>query len=111
MQAILVSDKNFARLKEMAVWLINLHPSKGDEIGKTRPAIVISSDAVGVLQLKIIVPLTDWKNRYSIAPWMVKISPTPQNGLQKDSAADTFQIRSLSSQRFFKKLAELPRKT
>ena len=43
------------------IWLINLDPTIGAEIQKTRPAIIVNSDAVGILPLKIIAPLTDWK--------------------------------------------------
>lgn len=96
-------------MKSGEVWLIDLRPTKGDEITKTRPAIILSADAVGVLALKVIIPLTDWKERYGIAPWMVKMSPTPQNGLSKDSAVDTFQIRSISKQRFIRKLGSVTR--
>lgn len=79
----------------------------GAEIKKTRPAVVVNDDAVGILPLKVIVPLTDWKERYTIAPWLVKLEPTVQNGLSKSSAVDTFQVRSLSQQRFAKKLGRL----
>ena len=52
------------------VWLINLDPTIGAEIRKNRPAVIVSSDTVGVLPLKVVVPLTDWKDHYEIAPWM-----------------------------------------
>ena len=86
------------------VWLINLDPTIVAEIRKNRPAVIVSSDAVGVLPLKIIVPLTDWKDHYEIAPWMIKIEPDAQNGLDKISAADTFQVRSVAQERFIRKL-------
>jgi mRNA interferase MazF len=35
---------------------------------------------------------------------MVKIEPNAQNGLSKESAADCFQVRSLSQERLIKKL-------
>ena len=54
------------------VWLINLDPTAGAEIKKTRPAIVVSDDSMGILPLRIIVPLTEWKERYAIAPWMTQ---------------------------------------
>ena len=94
-------------MKNGEVWLINLRPTKGDEITKTRPAIILSADAIGILALKVIAPVTDWKEGYGIAPWMVKMPPTPQNGLSKDSAVDTFQIRSVSKQRFVRKLGSV----
>lgn len=57
--------------------------------------------------MKIIIPLTDWKDRYEIAPWMIKIEPDKKNGLTKISSADCFQIRSVSQQRFVKKIGTI----
>jgi len=71
---------------------------------KTIPAIIVSDDALGKLPLKVIVPITDWKDKYEIAPWMVKIAPNPKNGLTKNSSADCFQVRSVSQERFVKKI-------
>ncbi len=90
------------------VWLINLDPTLGAEIHKTRPAVIVNDNAVGALPLKVIVPFTDWKDHYSVAPWMVRIEPSPTNGLTKTSAADAFQIRSISEQRFVRRLGVLP---
>ncbi|HVN56456.1 MAG TPA: type II toxin-antitoxin system PemK/MazF family toxin [Anaerolineaceae bacterium] len=89
------------------IWSISLDPTVGAEIQKTRPAVIVSSDAVGVLPLRVIVPLTDWKDRYEQAAWMVQISPDKDNGLSKTSAADAFQIRSASTTRFVRKLGRL----
>ncbi len=91
------------------IWLINLDPTVGAEIKKSRPAVIISSDAVGILPLRVIVPLTDWKERYAQAAWMVKITPDGENRLMKLSAADTFQIRSVSTSRFIHKMGDLAR--
>ena len=79
-------------MKRGEIWLINLDPTIGAEIRKTRPAVIVSSDAVGVLPLKVIVPLTEWKERYAIASWLARIEPDTRNGLEKTSAADTFQV-------------------
>jgi len=89
------------------VWLINLDPTIGAEIRKTRPAVIVSDDAVGVLPLKIIVPITEWQDRYGVAPWMVRVEPDAENGLSKTSAADTFQVRSVAQVRFVKQLGRL----
>jgi mRNA interferase MazF len=94
-------------MKQNEVWLINLDPTVGSEIRKTRPAIIVNDDSLGKLPLKIIVPVTDWKDRYEIAPWMIKINPNSTNGLTKDSSADCFQVRSVSQDRFVKRLGEL----
>ena len=89
------------------IWLVNLDPAIGSEIKKTRPTVIVSSDLVGILPLKIIVPFTDWKDRYAAASWMVRIEPDQQNGLSKLSAADGLQVRSVSQQRLVKQLGVL----
>ena len=86
------------------VWLVNLDPTIGSEIRKTRPAVIVSSDLVGILPLKVVVPLTEWKDRYASASWMVRVDCDEQNGLSKTSVADGLQVRSVSDQRLVKKL-------
>jgi mRNA interferase MazF len=89
------------------IWLINLDPTVGAEIQKTRPAVIVSDDAVGILPLKVIVPITEWKGRYAIAPWLVRLDPDSENGLDKPSAADAFQVRSVAQERFNKQLGRV----
>jgi mRNA interferase MazF len=89
------------------VWLINLDPTIGAELKKIRPAVIVNDDAVGLLPLKVAVPLTTWKDRYTQAPWLVSIMPDPENGLDKPSAADAFQVRSLSQERLIRRLGKL----
>lgn len=94
-------------MRKGEVWLINLDPTVGAEIQKTRPAIIVNEDAIGALPLRVIVPITDWKERYKIAAWMVRIDPDPANGLSKSSAADAFQIRSVSQARFVSRIGRI----
>ena len=94
-------------MKRGEIWLVNLDPTIGSEIKKTRPAVIISSDLVGILPLKIIVPFTDWKDRYESATWMVRIDPDDNNGLNKPSALDGLQARSVSHQRLIKRVGIL----
>ncbi len=95
-------------MRQGEIWLINLDPSIGSEIKKTRPAVVVNNDSTGKLPLKIIVPLTEWKDHFSIAPWMVKVEADSETKLSKNSSADCFQIRCVSDKRFVKKLGEVP---
>ena len=90
-------------MKQGEIWAINLSPTVGAEIKKKRPAVIVSDDVIGILPLKIIVPITAWKERFKGAVWLVKIEPDNQNNLLKPSAADTFQIRSVSTRRFLRK--------
>lgn len=94
-------------MQRSEVWLINLDPTIGAEIKKTRPAVIVSSDDVGTLPLKVIAPITDWKSNYAQVPWMVQVQPSANNGLTKPSAVDTFQVRSVSEARFIRRLGKL----
>ncbi len=89
------------------IWLVNLDPTIGKEISKTRPCVIVNDNAIGILPLKVIVPITDWKERFAIRPWMVKVEPTSENSLVKVPAVDTFQIRSASETRLIKQLGKL----
>ncbi|TVQ28300.1 MAG: type II toxin-antitoxin system PemK/MazF family toxin [Spirochaetaceae bacterium] len=89
------------------VWSINLDPTVGSEIRKTRPAAILSIDATGALPLRVIVPFTGWKTHFSQAPWLVHVISDRENGLAKDSAADTVQVRSISELRFVERLGVL----
>ena len=89
------------------IWLINLDPTVEAEIQKTHPAMIVNENAIGILPLRVIVPLTDWKERYAIAPWMVRIEPDATNGLSKPSAADAFQVRSVSQERFARRIGRI----
>jgi len=91
-------------MKRSEIWLINLDPTIGAEIRKKRPGIIVNDDDLGILPLKVIVPIADWKDKFEVAEWMVKIEPGKDNNLKKLSSVDCFQVRSLSEERLIKKI-------
>ena len=84
--------------------MVSLDPTIGAEIRKTRPVVVVSSNAVGVLPIKLVAPLTEWKIYFERKIWLVKVIPDSENGLAKPSAVDALQLRGVDEQRFVKKL-------
>ena len=86
------------------IWMVEFYPKVGSEIAKLRPAVVVSSNEIGRLPLKTIVPITEWSAQYSNYPWMVKLEKSVQNGLSKTSAIDCFQIKNFSHDRFSERL-------
>lgn len=97
---------NSSRPKRGDIWLTNFDPTVGAEIKKVRPAIIVSSDGVGKLPIKLIAPITDWKEYYSGNIWHVKIEANIKNSLSKDSAVDILQLRGVDVQRLVRKLGE-----
>ena len=86
------------------IWQVNLTPTVGAEITKSRPCVMLNSDEIGVLPLKLVAPITEYKQRYESVPWMVKLLPGKLNGLSKPSVVDLFQLRSVSQSRLVKKI-------
>ncbi len=86
------------------IWLTNFDPTIGAEIKKIRPAIIISSDSVGILPIKLIAPITDWKDYFKERIWQIKIEPNMQNNLTKISLIDILQIRGMDTRRLIHKI-------
>jgi mRNA interferase MazF len=89
------------------IWLADLNPTRGQEIQKTRPVIVISSNTLKTISLRIVIPITSWQSKFLDRPFMVKIAATPQNSLERDSAGNVLQVRSLSTERFIRCIGQV----
>ena len=87
--------------KRGEIWMVDFDPAKGAEIEKPRSAVVISSDSVGVLPLKIVAPITTWNESFKGKLWLVEIAPDANNGLTQLSVVDALQIRSADVKRRF----------
>ncbi|WP_066356533.1 type II toxin-antitoxin system PemK/MazF family toxin [Aliarcobacter skirrowii] len=85
--------------------IVNLYPKKGEEVGKIRPAVVISGDDENsILDTVILLPLsTDLID--DTFPYRVRISKREK--LKQDSDILINQIRTLSKTRIKEKIAKL----
>ena len=79
------------------IWLVNLDPTIGAEIRKTRPVVIVNSDALGALPIRLVAPITEWKDYFASNVWHVKFEPDRTNGLTKTSAVDTLQLRGVDT--------------
>ncbi len=98
-------------MKRGEIWLVNLDPVLGAEIRKTRPVVIVNSDTIGVLPIRLIAPITEWKDYFAGNVWHVKLEPNATNGLTKPSVVDTLQLRGIDTQRFVRKLGEVSPQT
>ncbi len=90
--------------KRGKIWIVNLEPTKGAEIQKTRPVVVVGSDGLGKLPLRLIAPITGWKSEFESNIWHIKIEPNSMNHLNKISAVDVLQLRGIDIQRFVSRM-------
>ena len=89
-------------MKRFDVWLVNLDPTIGSEIKKTRPAVIVSPDELNEhLRTVIVVPLTAGK----AYPFRVATKVGGKPGAAVD------QIRTVDKQRLVKKVASLSKTT
>jgi mRNA interferase MazF len=101
------ADSGRPSLRREEIWHVGFDPTVGSELKKTRPAVVISSDAVGKLPVRLVAPFTGWQEYFEGNLWHVQVSPTRQNGLEKESAVDALQVRSVDTSRFVEKLGRM----
>ncbi|WP_062040292.1 type II toxin-antitoxin system PemK/MazF family toxin [Lentimicrobium saccharophilum] len=85
---------------QYSIILVNLDPTVGSEIKKTRPCVVISPDEMNQhLQTITIAPMTSQSRKY---PTRVKVKHNDQIGWVVID-----QIRTIDKQRIIKILGEL----
>lgn len=83
------------------VWWVSFDPAVGEEIRKTRPALILSNNAANaVLNRVIVVPLTSQTEKLYPGEAMVTL-----NGEQSKAKAD--QIATASKQRLRNKLGSV----
>ncbi len=90
--------------KRGEIWQVNFDPQVGSEIQKSRPAMVLDS-GYSALPVRVIVPITAWKPaRDEQNPFKVYLQNTTRNGLTKECAADAYQIKTASLERFERRI-------
>ena len=89
------------------LWLIRLPRAVGAELQRDRPVVVISSPALDEAPIRIIVPLTTWRAEFVGRFNKLRIAANEGNGLNAESAADFLQVRSVSTERFLRRIGAL----
>lgn len=84
------------------IYTVDLNPTKGSEINKVRPCIVVSPDEMNnALNTVIVVPLTSTAPKS--LPTRILIRPSSFNKLRNDSYAVLDQIKTIDKSRIIEK--------
>lgn len=87
-------------ISQYSIYIVNLDPTKGSEIKKTRPCVVVSPDEMNRhLQTIMIAPMTSTIREY---PWRASVSFQDKAG---QIALD--QLRTVDRSRLMKKAGAL----
>lgn len=82
------------------VYLIDLDPTRGSEIRKTRPCLIVSPDELNQhLRTVIVAPMTTGGQAY---PWRIRCRFREKSGF-----VATDQLRTVDSERLLKKLGRI----
>ena len=99
------------KIKQFDIWLANLNPQRGTEPVKTRPVVIIQSNALNSAghQSTIICPIsTNVLPNFQIL--RVRIE-SGMAGLNQDSDIILDQIRAIDNKQLLKNLGSLPQDT
>ena len=87
------------------IYLVDFNPAKGGEMGKLRPAAVVSTDIDNEhLATAVVVPFS---TRIVPDAYPYRLFIPKREGLERDSDACIYEIRALSKRRLKKRIAAL----
>lgn len=93
------------KLKRGDICLVNFNPSKGKEIGKIRPAVILSKDDDNqILETVVVLPIS---SQVVADSFPYRIFLPLRAGLDKDSNICIYEIRALSKQRVIDVVSEV----
>ncbi|MEQ8241599.1 MAG: type II toxin-antitoxin system PemK/MazF family toxin [Cyclobacteriaceae bacterium] len=89
------------------IWLANLNPQRGTEIGKVRPVLIVQTDLFeGLLDSTLICPMTTQLSHSELTK--IKIEPSKISGLKIFSWVVMDQVRAVDNKRLIEKIGSLP---
>ena len=91
-------------MRQYEIWLANMNPSKGTEVGKVRPVVIVQTDLLNDFHPSLIVcPLTTNVNR-EIKLLRVHVG---KKYLEAESDLLVDQLTAIDKKRLIKKLGKL----
>jgi len=94
-------------MKRGEVYWVRLDPTEGSEQAGTRPAVIVSRDAINRSSpVVVICPMTTASNVQRLYPSDVLVR-SPEGGLKVDSVVLTIQVRAVAKKRLGNRLGEL----
>ncbi len=91
------------------IYNIDLNPTRGSEIKKARPCVIVSNDTINANSSVIVVcPITDSYGKFSTIHIRISGDDLQLAGLEKESVIHCGQIRAIDKERIGHKIGQLP---
>lgn len=92
-------------MRQGDMFLVNLDPTLHTEIGKTRPVLILSIDAMNAhLPRVLVAPVSSNVHKIYLHEVFV---PAGAGGLERDSKIMVDQLRSIDKRRLIKKIGQV----
>ena len=93
------------QFKRGDIVFVNFNPAKGKEVGKFRPAVIMSSDEdIAILPTIIVIPLSSILLESDLPH---RVSIPARSMLSKDSEACVSEIRAIDPSRILERLGSI----
>lgn len=93
-------------IRKFKIQLVDLNPTRGAEINKVRPCIIVSPDEMNSsLSTVMVVPLTSTPPRS--LPTRILIKPLSKNKLSNESYAVLDQLKTIDKRRIIEDWGEI----
>ncbi|WP_322510974.1 type II toxin-antitoxin system PemK/MazF family toxin [Chloroflexus sp.] len=76
--------------------------------GGLTPVIIVSTNALERLPIRLVVPLRPWEDRFADLIWIQRLEGRWPTQLSKPHAADLLQLRSIEVSRLRKPIGRVP---
>ncbi|WP_350350322.1 type II toxin-antitoxin system PemK/MazF family toxin [Microbacterium sp. A8/3-1] len=106
-----MTDSTISFLRRGQIVLVSFDPATGTEANKTRPAVVVSNNTANAVAVRrahatvTVVPMTS--NTTTVLPFQVLL-PAAATGLDRDSKAQSEQVRTISTARIVRPMGWVP---
>lgn len=95
-------------IQQCEIWVLDFDPTIGQEIKKTRPALVVSNSYYNIGSGTVfVIPLTSYQEKFKDSPFHIPLNRYKVTGLKTESSLAMSQFRSVSKLRFKNKIAEV----
>lgn len=93
--------------KQLEIYWVDLEPTRGSETQKKRPCVILQSNLINKGTSTVIVsPILP---NHKVWPFVVNITPTKTNGLDKERHINVKQLRAIDISRIDNKQGILER--
>lgn len=97
-------------IKRGEIYEVDWNPARGSEQAGRRPGIVVQNDVANAVQAYPVTIVCAISSKLKGYPSMVRVEPTPENGLTETSEINAAQVMTIQKDRLMLRRGQLSAK-